>query len=273
MKGKGIHSRRDNGGYPRKAGHFMDCGNANRPGSASRCSAGHVCVTRVSTYHESTWLNPSSTAWSWRSAPSTFIFRGVVAGIMLVKAGQFDTLLRSAGASRCSAVVRGRRPRSPGKASPCTHQGACSLDVHFVRCTPFSYVSSVSRLTWIPRDSKGHASRSPAVVWGLRPQSPGRALLRTHQGASSSSRCNEGQRDPSPHFCTLRGFFWFCRVSRLRCIPKGNEFPTHVVLCPAGYSRTFWGTEPGFLGRRGGRRRTDCRRRERTPTIRSKSAS
>ncbi len=63
-------------------------------------------------------------------------------------------------------------------------------------------------------------SRCALPVGGPGIPSPGRASPRTHQGARSSSRCNEGQRDPSPHFCTLRVFLFFLFCPALRGYPR-----------------------------------------------------
>ncbi len=108
----------------------------------------------------------------------------------------------------------------------------------------------------------GSRLRDSKVVRGLRPRSPGRTSPCTHQGVRSPSRCNEGQRDPSPHFCALRVFLLFPTLSRLAWIPSlgtsspfnnnpwilgkddppcGNIHRFELVTGPAGSRFFFWG--------------------------------
>ncbi len=57
----------------------------------------------------------------------------------------------------------------------------------------------------------GRPGTLAAALWAAsrsaRHPAPGRASPCTHQGASSTSRCNKGQREPSPRGWTLRVFF------------------------------------------------------------------
>ncbi len=62
-------------------------------------------------------------------------------------------------AVRYPKVVRGFHPPSPGRASPCTHQGVTSLDPRFCTLRVFFWFCCVSQLRWIPDSSRARQNR------------------------------------------------------------------------------------------------------------------